>query len=644
MCFFVKKVLAITSCATGVAHTYMAAEALEEAAKELGVDIKIETHGSVGVENHFTQEEIDAAEGLIIAADTQVNRSRFAGKRIISVPVRQGIDKPKELINQLLAGEGSVQQSTTTSGEADSSKSESVWSTAYQALMSGVSHMIPFVVTGGLMIAVALSIGGQPTEAGFVIPETSFWYHINNIGGAAMSFMGPVLGAYIAYAIADRPGLVPGMVGGYIAMNGYFYGSEANTGFLGAIIAGYIAGFAALTIKKIKVPKSLNSVMPIIFIPILSTLIVSLLFIYLIGQPVAGLFSSLTSWLANLQGTNATILGAVLGAMIAVDMGGPFNKTAFLVGSGLIAQGEYSVMGANAVAIAIPPLATGIASYIFKNKFTKGDRSTGLAAILMSFFGITEGAIPFAAKNPLAVIPSIVIGSAVGGSIAMNMGVGDHVAHGGPIVALLGAVDNVGSFFLALAIGATVSVILIGIFMPKLQTAEASTNSSKAKDKPEDSADVENESLQLIDLTDEELIVMAMEGKTKNNVLAELLIQPNIENYVTNSKAVLEAAIQREAQSTTGMGDGIAIPHAKSPYIEKPLVIFAKSETGVEWASLDGSLAQIIFFILVPEERQGDLHLKILQQLSRQLMHDDFKQALLQAETKAEVQEILKTV
>lgn len=652
-----KKVLAITSCATGVAHTYMAAEALEEAAKKMDVAIKIETHGSVGVENNFSSKDIEEAEGIIIAADTQVDRSRFSGKRIISVPVRKGIDKPTELIQRLLDGEGRVYQgdkSTTSDSNTSSDSGESVLSEAYQALMSGVSHMIPFVVTGGLMIAVALSIGGEATEAGFVIPEASFWYHINNIGGAAMSFMGPILAAYIAFAIADRPGLAPGMVGGYIAMNGYFYGTEANTGFLGAIMAGFLAGYIAKAIKKIPVPKALNSVMPIIFIPIITTLIVSLVFIYLIGQPVAGLFSALTSWLANLQGTNAIILGGILGSMIAVDMGGPFNKTAFLVGSGLIAQGEFGIMGANAVAIAIPPLATGLASYIYRNKFSEGDRSTGLAAIFMSFFGITEGAIPFAAKNPLVVIPSIVAGSAVGGAIAMVTDVGGHVAHGGPIVAILGAIDNVMMFFIALLIGAAISVVLIGLFMPKLNTEETESNHSKLNQDDESTSSDKstNESpnqstaktINLIELTDDEFIHMDIEGSHKEEVLQKLLNHSKINEYVSDTQVVLDAATAREAQGTTGMGDGIAIPHAKSEAIKEPLVMFARSNEGIDWESLDDSLAKIIFFILVPENQKGDLHLKILQKLSRHLMHDDFKQALLEANSKDDIKAILRSV
>lgn len=662
-----KKILAITSCPTGVAHTYMAAEALENAAKEMDVEIKVETHGSVGIENKFTQQDIDEADGLIIAADTNIEKSRFGGKRIIEVPVRTGIDKPRDLIQDTLDEKGRVYAggaAQRADAEQEAADTSSVWKTVYRALMNGVSHMIPFVVTGGLLIAVSLSLGGEPTEAGFVIPEGTFWYHVNSVGGAAISFMGPILGAYIAYAIADRPGLVPGLVGGYIAMNGSFYGSEANTGFIGAIIAGFIGGYAALAIKKIPVPKAFDSVMPIIFIPIISTLIVAFIFIYIIGQPVAGLFTTLTNWLAGLQGANAALLGAVLGAMIAVDMGGPFNKTAFLLGSGLIAEGEFGVMGANAVAICIPPLAAGIASFIFRNKFNEADRSTGIAAVFMGFFGITEGAIPFAAKSPLAVIPSIVVGSAVGGSIAMISGVGDHVAHGGPIVAILGAVDNVLMFSVAVAIGTAVSVLLIGLLTPKLSTEVGAIQDDHFTDDADaDMTDdyvvgggavadsdtsarpaTEPEAVRLTDLTDEELIVMDIPGQNKEEVFKELLGLPALNRYITDRDSVLTAVKTREEQSTTGMGEGIAIPHAKSPDITEATLVVARSENGVDWDSMDGGLVKIIFLILVPERQKGDLHLKILQLLSRNLMHEDFRQAILNANTKEEVYDVLSKV
>lgn len=666
------KLIAVTGCPVGVAHTYMAAESLERAGEEMGIQLKVETHGSIGIENQVSEKEIEEADGIIIASDKDIDKSRFIGKRIIEVPVRKGIDHPKELIQRMLDGEGKVygniQQVTETKSE-NSNKSGNI---VYRALMNGVSYMVPFVVTGGLLIALALSLGGIPTEAGFVIPEDSFWNDINAIGGAAMGFMIPILAGYISYAIADRPGLVPGMVGGVIAANGSFYGSEANTGFIGGIIAGFLAGYVAKWIKQIPVPKAINSIMPIIIIPVISSVIVGLLFIYLIGQPVAGLFSSLTNFLAGMQGANSIILATLIGAMIAVDMGGPFNKTAFLFGSGLIAEGVYNVMGAVAVAVCIPPIAVGLASHIYKNKFTDADRQAGTAAVVMGFFGITEGAIPFAAKNPTRIIPAIIGGSAVGSIIGMIFGVGGHVAHGGPIVAILGAIDNVLMYFVAVAVGVVVSILLVGLLVDNINKeqlqVEAVVNEDNKltnKDKftfekdsrlakkdnlkisTDDSSNEETSDIPEVALTDlmnEDLVVMDMIANNKTEAFKELLAIPALSKRVNNRDILLEAVIEREEQGSTGMGEGIAIPHAKSDQVIQPTVVFGKSASGVEWESLDGEPVNIAFLILVPERHKGDMHLRILQILARKLMDPEFKQSLLKATTKEKVYQILREV
>lgn len=673
-----KKIIAITSCPVGVAHTYMAAENLERTAKEMGVDIKVETHGSIGVENQLTQTDINEAAGLIIAADTDIDKSRFEGMRIIEVPVRDGINKPEILIQNTLEEKGNLygdKRNAATSGVKEGSSSGgSALNTFYRALMNGVSYMVPFVVTGGLLIAIALSLGGDPTAEGFIVTEGTIWAHLNNIGGAAMGFMNPILAGYIAYAIADRPGLVPGVVGGFIASNGYFYGSEANTGFIGAILAGFLAGYIALGIKKIKVPKALDSVMPIIFIPVLSSVAVGLIFIYLIGNPVAGFFTGLTNWLASMQGASSAVLGAIIGSMIAVDMGGPLNKTAFLFGSGLIAEGEFAVMGAVAVAVSVPPLALGIASHLLKNKFSESDRQAGTAAAIMGFFGITEGAIPFAAKDPIRVIPSIIGGSAVGSIIAMLGGVGGHVAHGGPIVAILGAVDQVLLYFIALAVGVTVSILLLAFLKQDLPqeiaiAEDAATIESGLTNEEEvderstiqagtvnetpassstvsatSTSEIDIDNVSLIDLMETEYIHMDLHSRTKYEVLEEMIEQSPLDSVIQDKEAVLQALRNREGESSTGMGEGIAIPHAKSNQIVEPAVLFGQSDFGIDWDSMDGKPAHNIFMILVPEKYQGNFHLKVLQMLSRKLVDEDFRQALNQAQTKEEVYEVLKTV
>ena len=363
------KILAITSCPNGIAHTYMAQEKLEQAAKEMGVDIKVETQGGVGAENILTAKEIKEADGIIIAADRQVDLSRFKGKRLINENVREGIHHPKELIQRIIDQDariyhGSDSDAYAQSNDAEDDEHKSGMQMIYQHLMNGVSFMVPFIVVGGLLMAIALTIGGETSPKGLVIPEHSFWKSIESIGSLSFKFMVPILAGYIAVSIADKPGLVPGMIGGAIAADGSLYGSTAGAGFLGGIVAGFLAGYIAKWIKQIKVPKAMAPIMPIIIIPIISSVIVGLIFIFVIGAPISSIFAALTTWLKGMQGANIIILALIIGAMIAFDMGGPINKVAFLFGSALIAEGNYAVMGMVAVAVCTPPIGLGLATFI----------------------------------------------------------------------------------------------------------------------------------------------------------------------------------------------------------------------------------------------------------------------------------------
>lgn len=456
------RLLAITSCPNGIAHTYMAAEMLMKTAKELGVEMKVETQGSIGVENELTAEDIAKADGIIIAADRIVDKERFVGKRVLVVSVAEAIHKSGDLIGQFQAGKVDVYgKSAEKMIEDVKNERKAKQGVFYRSLMNGVSYMIPFVVIGGLLIALALSIGGEPTPKGLVIPEGSVWNSILSVGSAAFTFMVPILAGFIATSIADRPGLAPGMIGGYIAANGSFYHSQAGAGFIGGIIAGFLAGYVAKAIKSLKVPKMIQPIMPILVIPILSTLIVAFIFIFVIGGPIAGLMSGLTNWLNGMRGASSILLACILGAMIAFDMGGPVNKVAFLFGSSMIATGNAYIMGAIAVAICVPPLGMGLATLLNKKVYTKDEQEAGKAALAMGLVGITEGAIPFAAKDPFRVIPSIMIGSMIGAVIAMLSGVTDNVPHGGPVVAVFQAVGKVPMFFVAIAAGIVVTAFLV---------------------------------------------------------------------------------------------------------------------------------------------------------------------------------------
>lgn len=653
------KILAITSCPNGIAHTYMAQEKLEQAGKEMGIDIKVETQGGVGAENVLTSKEIREADGIIIAADRQVDLSRFDGKLLINESVREGIHKPQELIQRIIDKDAHIHHEANATGASnqDDEEQKSGMQMIYQHLMNGVSFMVPFIVVGGLLMAIALTLGGKATPEGLVIPEDSFWKSIENIGNLAFSFMVPILAGYIAVSIADKPGLVPGMIGGAIAADGSFYGSDAGAGFLGGIVAGFIAGYIAKWIKNIKIPKAMAPIMPIIIIPIISSLIVGLIFIFLIGAPIASIFEGLTTWLKGMQGTNIVILALIIGAMIAFDMGGPVNKVAFLFGSALIAEGNYAVMGMVAVAVCTPPIGLGLATFINKRKFNKGEVEMGKASFTMGLFGITEGAIPFAAQDPLRIIPSNMIGAMIAAAIAAIGGVGDRVAHGGPIVAVLGGIDQVLWFFIAVIVGSVVtmfSVLTLRRKTPAIAGDAAHTeagitaqnqNDSEvtAQNSAEENEDKQSITDDEIEVFQQEVIEISEKKLTRDEAIEHLVDQLNKYDYITDTERLKADVLKREMESTTAIGMNVAIPHAKSDAVKKPIVAVMNNKQGVNWDSLDGTLPKIVFLIAVPSD-SSDTHLKLLQRLSRALMDDNIRQSLIDATHTEQIYDILKEI
>ena len=648
------KILAITSCPNGIAHTYMAQEKLEQAAQEMGVDIKVETQGGVGAENVLTSKEIREADGIIIAADRQVDLSRFDGKLIINESVREGIHKPKELIQRIIDKDGHIHHDRNgdTNQKDDEQEQKSGMQMVYQHLMNGVSFMVPFIVVGGLLMAIALTLGGEASSKGLVIPDDSFWKSIENIGSLAFSFMVPILAGYIAVSIADKPGLVPGMIGGAIAADGSFYGSDAGAGFLGGIVAGFIAGYIAKWIKNIKVPKAMAPIMPIIIIPIISSLIVGLIFIFLIGAPIASIFEGLTTWLKSMQGTNIVILALIVGAMIAFDMGGPVNKVAFLFGSALIAEGNYAVMGMVAVAVCTPPIGLGLATFINKRKFNKAEIEMGKASFTMGLFGITEGAIPFAAQDPLRIIPSNMIGAMVAAVIAAIGGVGDRVAHGGPIVAVLGGIDQILWFFIAVIIGSIVTMSVVLILRRQTPSLAVDTNNieigmdqSENEDKTakNSASNTDNQALEEQSVFSEKVIHISEQTLSRDEAIDQLIENLNEQGYITDQSQLKSDVLKREMESTTAIGMNVAIPHAKSNAVKTPIVAVMNNKQGVKWESLDGTLPQLIFLITVPSD-SSDTHLKLLQRLSRTLMDDETRQNLINATNSKQIYNILKDI
>ncbi|MFI1073732.1 fructose-specific PTS transporter subunit EIIC [Streptomyces puniciscabiei] len=800
------KLLAVTACPTGIAHTYMAAEKLAQAAASRGIDMKVETQGSIGAENVLDDNDVRNADGVIVAADKDVDLSRFAGKRVLTVGVAEGIHHPEQLIERVRSAPVHAPGGAGAGSAAVVSGAGRERGPVYKALMNGVSYMIPFVVVGGLLIAVSLALGGHATAKGYVIPDGTFWAHVNAIGGIGFQLMIPILSGYIAYAIADRPALVPGMIGGWIANTGALYDSKAGAGFIGAIVTGFLAGYLVLGIKKVRVPRFVQPVMPIIVIPIVATTVLGLFFIYVIGKPISWVFEHLTSWLGGMTGTSAILLGAILGLMIAFDMGGPVNKTAFLFGAGLIASGSQTVMGMCAAAIPVMPLGQGLATLIRRRLYTEQERETGLAALFMGCFGISEGAIPFAAARPAQVIPANMLGGAVAGAVAGLTGVKDAVPHGGPVVAVLGAVSGVPMFFVAVVIGSVVTALatvalvdvsalrgrvgavggasgaagsvaasgagtgatsgagsgVVGIGFPPAPpvrqsssgaggpragfppsagaggagerasapdsastggagegaSAPDSASTGGAGEGPSASRDVSvgagrageaagasedvpagvvvpgpagagasvvgadgvasGGSVRVGTVEDSEgagqpegargagwagdtaakdhrpavlaghldartvkSALLATEREAAVREMAELLAESG---RVADVDELVATALRREEQGTTGLGEEIAIPHAKTDAVTAPVVGFARSAEGIEWGSLDGTKARLVFMIAVPEAAAGDEHLRILALLSRKLMDPGFRERLLTAPDEGAMLDVLAEI
>ncbi|PSU61805.1 PTS fructose transporter subunit IIABC [Photobacterium phosphoreum] len=464
--------IGVTGCPAGVAHTYLAAEALEKAAAELGYEIKVETNGSIGVKNSPTAEEIARAEAIIVSCDKQVDMDRFAGKKLIKTGVKAPIKDGKGVIQQaLVAKPFDVNGDGLDDGESKVSKARS---DLYRFLMNGVSHMIPFVVTGGLLIALSLALGGEPTSSGMQIPAGSIWHKVLDVGGVAFTLMIPVLAGYIAYAIGDRPALAPGLIGGWIANNGSFYGADAGTGFIGAIIAGLLVGYFVRWVATRNYHKLLQPLVPIMIAPITGTLFIACAFIFVIGAPIAGLMHTMNNVLTEMSTGNVVLLGIVLGGMAGFDMGGPFNKVAFLFSVGMIASGQTQFMGAMACAIPVAPLGMGLATVIGRkmNIFEQSEIEAGKAAGAMGLVGISEGAIPFAAQDPISVIPANILGSMVAAVMAFSFGITNSVAHGGPVVALLGAMNKPLLALLCMATGMVVTA-LVAVSLKKFRKAKA---------------------------------------------------------------------------------------------------------------------------------------------------------------------------
>lgn len=455
-------VLAVTACPTGIAHTFMAAESLENKAREMGITIKVETNGSGGAKNVLTAEEIKEAKGIIIAADKNVEMARFRGKKVLQVPVADGIRKPDVLLSKIIQGEaplygGGTEAEASGPREEKSGKGNKV----YRDLMNGVSHMLPFVIGGGILIALAFLLDDysiDPANFGSNLPRAAFF---KAIGDAAFGFMLPILAGYIAMSIGDRPALAPGFVGGFLA-------KEGGSGFLGALLAGFAAGYMILGLRKLfdRLPRSLEGIKSILLYPVLGIFLMGVLIQIIINPPVAWLNEALYGMLARMGTSSRVLLGVVLGGMMSVDMGGPINKAAYVFGTASLASDEFQIMAAVMAGGMVPPLALALAVFVFRNKFSEKERQSGVANLIMGACFITEGAIPFAAADPLRVLPSCIIGSAVAGGLSMFFGCALRAPHGGVFV--LPVISHPFGFLAAVILGAVVGMLLLGLLKKNL--------------------------------------------------------------------------------------------------------------------------------------------------------------------------------
>ena len=464
-------IVAVTACPTGIAHTYMAAEAIEKKAKELGYQVKVETRGSGGAKNVLTDDEIAKAAGVIVACDTNVPTDRFDGKKVIECQVSDGINKTEELVKRIAAGDAPVFKA---SGKKEASHSsiggkESIGHQIYKHLMNGVSHMLPFVVGGGILIAIAFLIDGfsvdlnslpadQRANFGTITQGAALF---KGIGGTAFGFMLPILAGFIAMSIADRPGLAVGFVGGSIAANG-------TSGFLGALVAGFVAGYIVNLLKKIfsKLPESLDGVKPVLLYPLLGIFLIGVIMQFVVEPPIGALNTAINNGLNGLNGASAVVLGVLLGGMMAIDMGGPVNKAAYVFGTASIAAGNYNIMAAVMIGGMVPPIAIALATIFFKNKFTAEERKAGPTNFIMGLSFITEGAIPFAASDPLHVLPACAVGSAVAGGLSMAFGCTLMAPHGGIFV--VPTIGNPLMYLVALVIGSFIACGLLGLLKKKV--------------------------------------------------------------------------------------------------------------------------------------------------------------------------------
>ena len=659
-------IIAATGCPTGIAHTFMAKEALEKAAAERGLTIKVETHGQVGVENELTKGEIAGAKAVVVAADKDVQAERFAGKPMVSVGVSKAlsVEAAGKLIDRALAAKGDGSVAAAADVEDEVEEKESVGHIIYKHLMNGVSHMLVFVVAGGVLTAVSF-LWGITSFDSTAADYNSFAAMLKIIGGIAMNLMVPVLSAYIAESIGKRPALVPGFVAGMIAIQGLPVNAETGMidargagvgfGFLGGIVGGFLAGYVILLLEKVfsKLPKNLDGLKAIFLYPLFSTAIVGLVMLGISG-PMAAINTAMMDFLKGLSASGAIVLGLAIGCMCAVDMGGPVNKAAYVTGTAMLTEAlaagvgtdtynfGTNFMAAVSAACIVPPLITTFAVVVGKKYFSQEDHDAGIVNLILGCTHITEGAIPFMTKNIWPVMPIMMLGSSIASILTIMFNVHDPAPHGGFLV--LPVVENGPLWVLAILIGAVVGGILFVAFkkydFEKNQKA-APAAAAQPVEAPKAAA-VEAPKAEAADFVKVENVFVAEDFASRDEALSFVSNQAVKAGVANDADAVMNAFLAREAEGTTGMMEGFAIPHAKSDAITEAAVIVVKDESGVTgWDTMDGAPVNVAIALLIPGAQAGTTHLKILSKVAEALMDEDFR-ATVKGSTDAA--EIAKTI
>lgn len=651
-------IIAATGCPTGIAHTFMAKEALEKAAAERGLTIKVETHGQVGVENELTKGEIAGAKAVVVAADKDVQAERFAGKPMVSVGVSKAlsVEAAGKLIDRALAAKGDGSVAAAADVEDEVEEKESVGHIIYKHLMNGVSHMLVFVVAGGVLTAVSF-LWGITSFDSTAADYNSFAAMLKIIGGIAMNLMVPVLSAYIAESIGKRPALVPGFVAGMIAIQGLPVNADTHMidaggtgvgfGFLGGIVGGFLAGYVILLLEKVfaGLPKNLDGLKAIFLYPLFSTAIVGLVMLGISG-PMAAINTAMMDFLKGLSASGAVVLGLAIGCMCAFDMGGPVNKAAYVTGTAMLTEAlaagvgtdtynfGTNFMAAVSAACIVPPLITTFAVIVGKKYFSQEDHDAGVVNLILGCTHITEGAIPFMTKNIWPVMPIMMLGSSIASILTIMFNVHDPAPHGGFLV--LPVVENGPLWVLAILIGAVVGGILFVAFK-KYDFEKNQKAAPAAPAKP-----VEAPKAEAADFVKVENVFVAENFASRDEALSFVSNQAVKAGVADDADAVMNAFLAREAEGSTGMMEGFAIPHAKSDAITDAAVIVVKDDSGVTgWDTMDGAPVNVAIALLIPGAQAGTTHLKILSKVAEALMDEGFR-ATVKGSTDAA--EIAKTI